>query len=458
MKKDDIRARFLDTVEKYSMLDSDRILVGLSGGADSSVLLSLLIEECKKRGITLFCAHINHNIRGSEAKRDEDFCRTLCQTYGIKLFVLSANVPDIAKERGIGLEECAREVRYQFFSELMRENSIPTLAVAHNADDNLETVIFNLARGSGTRGISGIPPVRTTDGGRLVRPLICISKCEILKYAKDNKLDFVTDSTNTDTDYTRNHIRAVIVPALRKISPSPEESVVGLCESLRADDLYLDRCAENIINDNGIGNFAPLTLIRELDDAMFYRVISRMCRFSFERIHVRALQELVRGGIPHSRISLPSKMIAAVENEMLMFMSEKEYKKRFLTSEEFCMPLCEGENVIEAADIRITVTKISQKCENIYKNFIHTAIPFDKIKGQLYVRSRREGDKYTYGNMTRSVKKLLCDKKVPTDVRSKLPFICDDDGILWIPGFPAREICEKDENNKLYIYVEKNKK
>lgn len=436
------------------MLDTDSVLVGFSGGADSSVLLSLLFEVCKKKGVSLFAAHINHNIRGPEALRDRDFCMTMCARMDIPLFVLDADVPSLAKERGIGLEECARNVRYDFFASLMREHDISTLAVAHNADDNLETVIFNMLRGAGTRGLSGIPPVRATEGGRLVRPLIYAAKSEIIAFAKENGIEYVTDSTNADTDYTRNHIRAKIVPELRALCPTLEEAVSRTSVSLRNDDEFIEKSAIELMRRENIDNAAPIPLLRSLDGALFFRVISRMCHAPLERVHVFDVKELVEKGKEGSRLSLPMRTAALVKDGWLRFISENELEEKEAVR-EFRYELGEGKNPVPECGVTVNITKASQKSENIYKNFIHASIPFDKIEGNLYVRGRADGDRYSFGGMTRRVKKLFCDKKIPLSERERIPIICDDAGILWIPGFPAREMAAQSDEEKLYIYIEK---
>ncbi|MBR2849854.1 MAG: tRNA lysidine(34) synthetase TilS, partial [Clostridia bacterium] len=197
---------------------SEAILVGFSGGADSTALLHILSRYSKDSGCRICAAHINHGIRGEEADRDEEFCRVFANTLGIELFVLHADVPTIAKQSGESIETAARRVRYDYFAKIMREQDIKILATAHNANDNLETLIFNIARGSGLGGMCGIPDSRPTECGVVIRPILSMEKSEILEYCEKNSLDFVTDSTNTDTDYTRNLIRAKTIPIMQEIN------------------------------------------------------------------------------------------------------------------------------------------------------------------------------------------------------------------------------------------------
>ena len=189
------------------MPESTPILVAFSGGADSSALLLMLCEYSKQSGARIYAAHVNHQLRGDEADRDEAFCRQTAESLGIELFVCRRDVKKYADESGKSIETAARDVRYEFFDKLMREHSIPLLATAHNANDNLETMIFNMTRGCGLSGMCGIPETRPCAYGTVIRPILSMSKADIINYCRANSLDFVTDSSNLSDDYTRNKIR-----------------------------------------------------------------------------------------------------------------------------------------------------------------------------------------------------------------------------------------------------------
>ncbi|MBQ9109096.1 MAG: tRNA lysidine(34) synthetase TilS, partial [Oscillospiraceae bacterium] len=202
-----MKANALKTIAEFHMLtQGDFVAVGVSGGADSVALLSLL---CCLRGeldLTLVACHINHNLRGAEAKRDEDFVRRLCDRLGVECRVLSADVAALAREEGRSVEETARQVRYRFFAETAGKRG--KIATAHTAADNTETVLLNLARGSGLRGLCGIPPVR----GNILRPLIGGTREQTEAWCCQNGLEWVEDSTNAADDYTRNRLRHHAVP------------------------------------------------------------------------------------------------------------------------------------------------------------------------------------------------------------------------------------------------------
>ena len=242
------------------------ILLGLSGGADSSALLHLLCGYASKAGASIFAAHLNHGIRtedyGNEADRDEEFCRELCQRLGVELFVKRLDIPKMAAKSGRSLESEAREARYEFFSEIMREKGIKILATAHNADDNLETQIYNISRGCGIEGLVGIPEVRpleSVDGGIVIRPILSAEKREILEYCKTNSIPYVTDSTNNEDEYTRNAIRHRIIPILEEMFPHLKRSSQKVSATAGEDADFILSTARQIVSENGnsSGNCHP---------------------------------------------------------------------------------------------------------------------------------------------------------------------------------------------------------
>ncbi len=197
------------------MIDrGDTVVVGVSGGADSVCLLHFLSTIRGEYDIVLKAVHINHGIRGEEAERDEIFVKSLCEKLCVELFTFHRDVPSLAKEFGLGIEECGRRVRYEAFSSLNADK----IAVAHTSSDNFETVLFNLIRGTSLTGISGIKPKRD----KIIRPLINITRSEVEDYCAENELDYIIDSTNLSTEYTRHKIRHNVIPILKSINPSAE--------------------------------------------------------------------------------------------------------------------------------------------------------------------------------------------------------------------------------------------
>lgn len=425
--------------DNHLLTDVSSVVVGLSGGVDSVVLLHMLSLICKRRGISLHAFHVHHGIRGDEADRDLDFCRELTSRMGIEFSFALVDVPSVAATRKQGLEEVARDLRYEALENYRISVGADRIAVAHHANDNLETLIFNIARGSAAKGGTGIPPIR----GRLIRPMLSLTRDDIANYAVEHDLLFVTDSTNSDENYTRNFIRGQIVPLLEKINPSVTVAASGFCDALRADCEYLDRVAMMHTDED---DCATLVL---LDRAILSRVIEYkyMRASGGERLsskNLRAVSELINKNIDQSRLSLPCSVSALIDRGKLLFI--RDYRTKEVKQYE--IKLCFGENYIPETDAYIYLWKgndpaaensIKQK-QNIYKLSIQKSFASDKISiGNLSARSRLDGDKIRIGNMTRKVKKLLCDSKMDRDLRAILPIITDESGILWIPSFPSRD-------------------
>lgn len=413
--------------------ESESILAAFSGGSDSSAMLDMLAKYCAQTGTALYAAHVNHCIRGAEADKDEEFCRETAKRLGVKIFVLKVDVPAYAQEHKLSVETAARELRYEFFDRIMRENNIHILATAHNANDNLETILFNLSRGCGLSGICGIPPVRNCEGGYVVRPILEMSKTQILEYCRNNGIEFVTDSTNTDTDYTRNMIRAQIIPALMAINSGAVENAARLSATLRDDAACLESMTdwflESIENDMSVDTEklvgSPAAISSRVIIALYREVSGGK---SLEQVHVNDIIRLCERCVPHSKIQLPSGIDAKIENKRLYFEKRCELPS---APEDFCVTLTDGKNSIPQINAEI-ITKGSQD-ENISENSISLYFNSAKICGSLVARNRQSSDKIKVNGVNKSIKKLLCDKKIPLEIRYRLPVICDDEGVIAVP-------------------------
>ena len=436
--------------------DNAPILVAFSGGADSSALLHILSEYAKQSGAIIYAAHVNHGIRGDEADRDERFCSEFAKKLGIKIFVLRADVPAIAKESKESIETAARRVRYEFFDRVMQENSIEILATAHNANDNLETLIFNLARGTGLSGMCGIPQSRKTARGTVIRPMLAMKKSEILEYCANNSLSFVTDSTNTDTDYTRNLIRAKIIPVMQQINGSALKNATRTSQNLHEDALYLDSMADSFIEELDSPYAIDLEKIRSTPSPIVNRALIRIYDelsggATLEHVHLNALRELCEKALPHSAVSLPQELEGVIENKKLCLRKKLED----CSFEDYAIRLCVAKNSISQTNAEIFIGN-SQNAKNVYKIETLLYIDFDKIGGELFARPRKAGDRIKLGGMSRSVKKLFCDKKIPLELRERIPIICDSQKIVAIPFIGVCDGCKdntKKEKNALHFYL-----
>lgn len=446
--------KFNDTVSRFGLDDAMRragaVIAAYSGGADSSCLLYHLVEFCKKEDIALVAAHVNHMIRGEDADRDEQFCRSTCEGLGIPIYVLREDVPRLARETGRGLEETARTVRYSFFEEVSRSLTgsadATVVATAHNSDDNLETVIFHLLRGSGTHGLCGIAPLRDA---RYVRPLLCDSGAEIREWCSANDVPYVIDATNADTDYTRNFIRHSIVPQLEQICQSPQNAVLRMSTLLRSDDELLEKTAKDLVSD-GATSLSRSTF-DELHPAIASRVLRLLCRNAApgadststpEERHIREMLRLISSQTTEASLSLPGRLCFILDRHTVRIAPYTEPVEKTEGETVFTYPddgdVFENERYI----MRFSHGKhevIENKGENIYKLFICRTFCFDKIKNVLHIRYRRPGDTCVFGGKTRKVKKLFIDRKLTAEEKSTLPLLISGDEILWIPTFPPRD-------------------
>ena len=273
----------ISTLKRYEMLPANTaVLVGFSGGADSVTLLSVLQELSGGFGdvpaFPLYACHVHHGIRGAEADRDEQFCRTFCEERGIPFTALHADVPKLAAESGESLETCGRKVRYGFFEEvsdrILRQHpdlSGVRVATAHTASDNAETVLFHLARGTGLAGLAGIPPVRDS----VIRPLIELGREDIEAYCEDRGLPYMIDSTNDDVSYTRNRIRHEVLPALEEVCHGATGHIAKTAAKLQRDAECFDELAERLLERSRTGeDTLDVSVLREAPDAVLIRTLA----------------------------------------------------------------------------------------------------------------------------------------------------------------------------------------
>ncbi len=433
-----------------------RVLVGFSGGADSSCLLLLLLPWCRKNGVILEAVHVNHGIRGGEADADERFCRERCESLGVPLHTRRVDVPALARERGLGLEEAAREARYAVFEEIAASSGNCPVATAHNATDNLETVLFHMMRGTGLPGLCGIPPVR----GRYVRPLLLDSSDAVRSWCAENDVPYVTDRTNLIPDRTRTDLRLNVLPALYRLFPDPESAVSRMTALLRADE----DCLAALAGAHGGSRSVSREEVRSLPPALSSRVLRRLAAEAGDETpserQIAEILRLAQNARGEASVSLPGGVRCEIGRRDVRFVSkealppEREASPPFRWPEDgnrFSNALCElifipgagvpGENAPGDAN--------AEKPENIYKLSISVSLNFDKIKGPMQVRVRAPGDAYRFGGMTHRVKTLFSDKKLPLGERALLPVLEDGDGIVWIPGFPPRDGMRAQEGSRV---------
>ena len=445
---------------------SGAYLVAFSGGADSRLLLELtlrvLLERHGEAGRSLvIAAHLHHGIRGEEADRDAEFCRGVCAELGVELISGRVDVPALAAASGESPETAARRARYDFLERILAERGIPVLLTAHHADDNLETVLERLLRGSGTRGMGGIPPMRplsgrTTAAGitpAIHRPLLDWTRRDILEACEALGLTYVTDSTNLETDCTRNHLRHAVIPVLEELAGEnvPQRTATRLSKASREDEDCLRGLAEALVeharSPEGDGLCAETLrdqhpAISKRAMAILYEVVADGSRLrdgtgTLSAAHLDALCELVAKGIPESSVTLPGGLQARLRGDWLYIRPATELALPLPPEETALLP----EGVTAWGGVTVTVERLSAPTERPFDDtaFASVIFPAD-LPLPLLLRSRRAGDAILSHGMTKKLKKLLCDKNIPLHLRERIPLICLPDGEpLWYPGAAFRD-------------------
>ena len=395
-----------DFIKSYQLLSpGDCVVCAVSGGADSVAMLFALYLLCERLGIELRAAHFNHGLRNEESDRDEEFVRKLCDRFEIPLFVGHGNV--VAGKKG--LEAAARDARYSFFETLPGK-----IATAHTADDNAETVLMHLVRGTGLKGLGGISPVN----GRVIRPLLSVTRAEILSFLNEYNLTYVLDSSN-DTDlFLRNRLRHHVMPLLSQENPKLAENLSAMALRLRGDERILQEVSS-------VDTMPDVLTLRKMPQAVRYRVIAsylNKCGIREpEATHIGLVNNLVFSDNPSARITLTDTVVISRRyNEIVCGNAVPPLKE---------LPIyCPGTFLLD--DFRISCT-FSEKLVNSPEAF--SVLP----KGKLFIRCRQAGDVIRLRGGTKSLKKLFIDLKIPAAERCRIPVICDDKGILGVYGIGA---------------------
>lgn len=426
---------------KYNMLPyGASVVCALSGGADSVCLMFCLKLLSVNSRFEVEALHINHSIRGQESDDDEEFCRRLCSELDIPFTSVRVDAPAYAKENSLSLEESARKLRYKCFHEHSQGKIIAT---AHNADDNLETALLNLARGSGITGISGIPPVRDN----IIRPLLAVTRAEIESFLKENGLSFVTDSTNLSDDYTRNKIRHSIVPLLAEINPSVVNSFINSSNTLREENSFIADETLKALEKCRDGN--TLSNINNLPELIRKRCIIKLLSDNNISYSHDLLERAMRLADTGGKINVAGDLFLVSDKCSLRLEKISEKTAHSVVSAK--LPLNSKVTLLGKIVTAEVVDDFAPPADNVYY------LALDGLQGRLILRNRVFGDKIQLAgkNFTSSVKKLI-NEKIPPELRESLLFIQDDIGTVWAEmlGIAQRTAPRKDSSPLLKITVD----
>lgn len=455
--------KILSYIKKNNLMqDNDKIIVGVSGGADSVCLLFVLMELKKQMSLEIVVVHVEHGVRDKAGKEDADFVKRICKEYNLPYRKYSYDVPDIAKRKKISVEEAGRDVRYQSFYHSLKECKAQKIAVAHNQNDNAETILLNLFRGSGMKGISGIPPRRN----EIIRPLLCLEREEIESYLNIKKLSYRTDSTNFEDHYTRNKIRLHLLPYVKEnINPKVVRHISEMACYVSETEEFLEkitdeaykRCVKEKENQRVIE-------IEELvkEEIIIQTYIVRLCIKSMvHRLkditgkHIKELLELKEKEVG-KQVSLPYFLIGKRGYENIFIEYEKKKKMVLQDTINIKVPgnYIWGTNGLQ---IEFSLHK-GQESEIILEKPYTKWFDYDKIISNLQLRTRKTGD-YIQNHSSGGTKKLkdyFIDQKIPREERDEILLLADGSNILWIVGHRMSEGYKITENTRNILKVKVN--
>ncbi|WP_372995134.1 tRNA lysidine(34) synthetase TilS [Lutispora sp.] len=435
-----------DTIKKYNMLNhGDSIVVGLSGGPDSMCLLHVLMGLKEAWGLKIYAAHLNHQFRGRDADEDALYVKKKCEEWGIEVFIQVFNVPAYAKEKGLSSEEAGREIRYKLFYEVAHKVGANKIAIAHNMNDNAETVLMNLFRGSGIEGLKGIEATR----GEIIRPLINVRRDEIEAYCHEKKLNPRIDKTNLEPIYGRNKVRLELIPYIEKhFNGNIMSTLQRLSDIVTIENDFLNKEAKKlllkiaIIGENSIEY--NINKMNDIHPALLRRVI----RMGIEQLigtlkgieyrNIEGVLDLL-GKSTGAAIILPHNIKAYISYDKLILRinTQSEPYKYYLELEN------DRDNIAEFFDFTVRLTTVdASQIGDIKKDKYKVYIDKGKVKQKLVLRNRFDGDVFSPIGLkgSKKLKEYFIDEKIPKEERDNIFLIADGKEIVWVLG---RRLSEK---------------
>ena len=416
--------KVLKTVKKYNMLSrGDRVLIGVSGGADSIALLEFFVSVKEKYDLDICVAHIEHGIRGEDSVNDAEFVKNYCTKLGVNFYLKTIDAPNLAKKAKMGVEEYSRMARYDFFNTIECDK----IATAHNLTDNIETLLFRLARGTGLKGACSIPAVR----GKIIRPFIEVSSGEIRKWCNDNNIPYRVDCTNSDSAYSRNLIRLEILPLFEKLNANYQDNIENFISDVNEDYAFIDDYVKSIYPKIVKNNEIDLPKLNELDLSIKKRILIMFFDengYSLNRIHLQSVIDIT---LKSGKTQIKENIFAISAKGKIRIAKFNDLNKK----DEF-------------------VTKILNIDEFKDKN-IDFYCDCDKIVGNIIIRAKQAGDRIKPAgrNVSKTLKKLFNESAYPIEKRDKKIVVCDDFGIVGVIGLCADERVKVDCNTAKILTI-----
>ena len=449
-------------VDKWHMLQKeDCVIAGVSGGADSVCLLFVLLELQKEIGFELIAAHVNHGLRGASADADEAYVKELCKRQGITCESYFTNVELIAKNRKQSTEEAGREIRKEFFGQVVEKYHGTKIALAHHQNDSAETFLLNLARGTGLKGLGGIAPVC----GNIIRPLLCVKRTEIETFLHNRDISYCNDETNQSDDYTRNRVRNHILPYLEtEINPRAVEHMNETMEQMRQVQgfleeqtaAYLSRCTQR--SEKGVvvdgEKFANIPQV--LKPLVLKQVLVDICgkEKDLEAVHLRHLQELFEKQTGR-RMDLPYQMEARRIYQGIEIGVKAKSCEQFPEEKYFHLQNKEAAFSWGAYNIQCKILENSSLNVSTLQKNTTNRFDCDIIEGNISFRTRRQGDYITIhpDGRTQKLKTYFINEKIPQEDRDNILLVAVGSHVLWIVGYRLGAAYQVKENTKCVLEI-----
>ncbi len=402
-------------------------------------LLHYLLSKKDAIGFNLIAINVEHGIRGDESISDSAFVKSYCESLGVSLLSYSVDAPLKAKLDKLSLEQSARTLRYECFYDAINLGKCDVVATAHHLLDNAESILFNLFRGTGLKGLCGI---KQNFENKVIRPFLSVSKDEILEYVSKNQIPFVNDSTNFDDEYTRNYIRLNILPKIKEIFPDVDKNLYRLSEILTLEDDYLDQTAKSSL---GVESDGAISIKLDLPPAIFSRAVilalkNLGVKKDWEKQHIDNVISLIslENG---SKVNLLSGVVAIKEYDKIVL---------YLESDFVCESLPFKLGTINFLGKTHSISLVERPTD-LKSGFY---LDYDKIPKTAVIRTKADGDEFTkFGGGTKSLSDYFTDEKIPLRLREKLPIIADGKVVLAIFGIAISQKVKVDENTSKIIQL-----
>lgn len=453
--------KVVETINEYNMLQiGDKVIVGVSGGPDSICMLHILMTLRERFSLKLVVAHINHGLRGVDSDNDEKYVEEFCKLNKIDFSSIKVDVHKISRDKNISCESAGRDVRYKFFNSLKEKHSANKIAIAHNSNDQAETVLMRIMRGTGLEGLSGIKPIRD---GIIIRPLLYCTRAEIEDYCNINQLDPRIDKTNFENIFARNKVRLELIPYIETNFNNHIVNVLDrLAENSRVDNEFLEQNSEKKYKKYCTNKDDRVIITKEAFQE-HQAIISRILRKafvdllgdlnSFERVHIFQIIDLQKNRTGKQTM-LPNDIIAFNNyGDIHIYIKGKNETVNLINMNVYKLQL--GENTLKDFGIKVTINQINEAPEHLDSSENIKYFDATKISNSITLRFRKNGDKFIPLGMSgyKKLKDIFIDMKIPREERNKIPLICFDNDIGWIVGYKVSNSFKIDSTTKKLIQI-----